>query len=124
MHSDGSISSPARGSTLIELLVALTLLGIGAAALAGGMRSANVSAASGRAWSLGALAAESRLERMRALCAAGGGSFQLGPVLERWDTGPAAGTLLPSFEVEDSIRLTLSAGATGRTVRSIARCLP
>jgi hypothetical protein len=61
---------------------------------------------------------------MRARCVLNAGSLQLGPVVERWATGPAAGPQLPSFEVEDSITLTLSAGSAGRTVRSIARCQP
>lgn len=124
MRSAGTIRSHQRGSTLIELLVALILLAIGASALAGGMRSATRSAASGRAWSLGAFTAESRLEQLRARCVSTNGSLKLGPVLERWATGPAAGPMLPSFEVEDSISLTLSAGSAGRTVRSIARCQP
>ena len=123
MHTAGRLRFHRRGSTLIELLVALVLLGIGASALAGGMRSATRAAASGQAWSRGALAAESRLEQLRATCVAASGSFRLGPVQERWATGPVAGPLLLSFEIEDSISLTLSAGSTGRTVRSIARCL-
>ena len=124
MRTAGTLRFQRRGWTLIELLVALILLGIGASALAGGMRSATRSGASGQAWSLGAFAAESRLERLRARCAAASGSRRQGPVLERWATGPAAGPLLPSFEVEDSITVILSGGSAGRTVRSIARCLP
>lgn len=112
------------GTTLVELLVALLLLGVGATALAGGLRSASRSAAYGRVVSLGAHAAESRLEQLRSRCAAGGGSTSSGSVTEHWSIGPRAGPLLPSVEVQDSLILLRSGGASARLVWSIARCVP
>jgi prepilin-type N-terminal cleavage/methylation domain-containing protein len=116
--------SPQRGATLVELIVALVLLSIGAGSLAGGMRGAARSAAHGRALSIGAFAAESRLEELRARCGIAPGSVALGPVSEHWAVGARVGPLLQSLEVEDSVTILLSTGLSGRLVRSIARCTP
>lgn len=113
-----------RGATIVELLVALLLLGVGAASLAGGMRSAVRSAAHARAEALGAHTAESRLELLRARCAMSGGSAAAGPVAEHWRLGPRAGPLLGSTEVRDSLVLTRSTGSSARLIRSIVRCVP
>jgi prepilin-type N-terminal cleavage/methylation domain-containing protein len=113
-----------RGATLVELIVALVLLSIGAGSLAGGMRSAARSASHGRALSLAAFAAESRLEELRARCSIAPGSAALGPVSEHWVVGARAGPLLQSLEVQDSVTIVLSTGLSGRLVRSIARCAP
>lgn len=113
-----------NGVTLIELLLALALFAIGATALAGGMRTAARSAGMGRAWTSGAFAAESRLEQLRARCTLTPGAASSGAVAERWVIGAAAGPMLPSLEVEDSIILTMSTGTAGRAVRSIVRCMP
>ena len=113
------------GVSLIELILALVLLAIGATALAGGMRAAARSAGMGRAWTSGALAAESRLEALRARCTLSAGSASGGAVSERWSVGAPAGTMLPSLDVEDSITMTVAAGSgVGRVVRSIVRCVP
>ena len=113
-----------QGSTIVELLIALLLFGIGAASLAGGMRTAGVSAAHGRAFSLAAYAAETRLERLRSQCIASPGAFAMGPVAERWGIGANAGPLLASTEVRDSVTITLATGARGRVVASVVRCVP
>jgi hypothetical protein len=113
-----------RGASLAELLVALVLLGVGAASLAGGMRSATRSLAHGAGWSLAAFAAESRMEDLRARCGMASGARILGPVTERWGVGARAGPLLQSLEVDDTIAILLTTGTSGRLVRSIARCLP
>ena len=113
-----------RGSTIVELLVALLLFGIGAASLAGGMRTAGASTAHGRAFSHAAYLAETRLERLRSQCIPLPGAAVMGPVAERWGTGAAAGPLLASTEVEDSVTITLATGARGRVVASVVRCVP
>lgn len=105
-------------------MLALVLLAVGAAALSGGMRSALRSMSTGRAWSAAAFAAESRFEQIRSRCLTSAGASALGAVNERWSVGVAAGPLLPSTEVTDSLTITLSAGTSSRAVQSIVRCVP
>jgi prepilin-type N-terminal cleavage/methylation domain-containing protein len=112
------------GVTLIELLLALVLFAVGASALAGGMRTATRSFAMGRAFSSGAFAAESRLELLRARCTFTAGAATLGAVEESWVAGGAAGTMLPSTVVVDSITLTMTGGVSTRVIQSIVRCTP
>lgn len=121
-HRSGRTRS---GVSLIELMLALVLLAVGAAALAGGMRAAARSAGMGGAWTSGALAAESRLEELRARCALAAGSASAGAVSERWSVGASAGTMLPAVHVEDSVTMTAAAGShVRRAVHSIVRCVP
>jgi Tfp pilus assembly protein PilV len=124
MHLPAATRSNERGTTIVELLVALLLFGVGAASLAGGMRSAVRSSAHGRAYALGAHAAESRLERLRSRCVVSSGSAALGPVAEAWLVGPRAGPLMRSVEVEDSVTVLSSRRSATRVVRSIVRCVP
>lgn len=117
-------TSSRQGVTLIELMLALVLLAIGATALAGGMHGAVKSTAVGRAWMAGAFAVEARFERLRARCTPSSGTRALGAVHESWVVGGAAGAMLPAVQAEDSITLSVSTGSRGRTVRSIVRCVP
>jgi len=111
-----------RGSTLIELLVALTLLGVGATALLGGMRASLRSAAAGAAMSRAASALESRFEALRVTCQPAGGFVSIGPVTEQWQVVAPVGAMLPSSVVMDSLAITMTAGIASRVVHSIVRC--
>lgn len=113
-----------QGSTIVELLIALLLFGIGAASLAGGMRTAGASTAHGRAFSHAAYAVEARIERLRSRCIVAPGAAGVGPVTERWGIGGRAGPLLASTEVEDSVTILLATGSRGRVVGSVVRCVP
>lgn len=119
-----STAAPPRtsGSTLIELLVALTLLGVGASALLGGMRASLRSAAAGAAMSRAASAVESRFEALRVTCQPAGGRFSIGPVSEQWQIVAPAGAALPSVVVMDSLAITMTAGIATRVAHSIVRC--
>jgi type II secretory pathway pseudopilin PulG len=124
MRSIGVRGQRRRGTTIVELMLALVLLGVGTASLAGGMRHAARASAHGRSFAAGARAAESRLEQLRSRCGAGAGAASSGPVSERWHVGPPAGPLLNSVEAEDSVTLALSARSARRVIRSIVRCVP
>jgi prepilin-type N-terminal cleavage/methylation domain-containing protein len=113
-----------RGVTLIELLIALVLFAVGATAMAGGMWNATRSASLGRAWMSGAYAAESRFEHLRARCTSAAGAASTGAVAESWAPIRAAGPMLPSVEVLDSITLTTTSGVSSRVVTSTVRCSP
>lgn len=111
-----------RGSTLIELLVALILLGVGASALLGGMRASLRSAAGGAAMSRAAAVLESRFESLRVNCQPASGGASIGPVSERWQVVASPGAMLPSVAVMDSLAVTMTAGIATRVVHSIVRC--
>lgn len=113
-----------HGITLIELLIALVLFAVGATALAGGMWNATRSESMGRAWTSGAFAAESRFEQLRARCAPTAGVATTGAVAESWAPVGAAGAMLPSVEVLDSITLSTASGVASRVVTSTVRCSP
>ena len=113
-----------RGVTLIELLIALVLFAVGATALAGGMWNATRSASMGRAWTSGAFAVESRFEHLRARCTPTAGAASTGAVAESWAPIGAAGPMLPSVEILDSVTLTTASGVSSRVVTSTVRCSP
>lgn len=113
-----------RGVTLIELLIALVLFAVGATALAGGMWNATRSANIGRAWMSGAFAAESRFEHLRARCMPTAGAASMRAVAESWAPIGAAGPMLPSVEIVDSVTLTTTSGVSSRVITSTVRCSP
>lgn len=85
----------APGFTLVEVLVALVVLGVGVLAAARAMTALErLDRAAGRRWAA-AVMLESRLERMRAApCAPSAGVDSARGVVARWRTLPDSGTAM------------------------------
>lgn len=118
--------SPAVGFTLLELLVATTLLSLGLLAIAGSAGAIVRLEEGGERLSGGAAAAASRLELLRASrCTPAAGRSVHGRYSESWGTAPAAGNI---SEIVDTVWVAPWVGAKGGTAsrrhvyRSAARC--
>jgi hypothetical protein len=103
-------------------MVALTLLAVGACALAGSARIITRLFASGRAWSSAGLRAESTFERLRASgCPPASGALSSGAIDEHWSSAGAGGSAL---ELRDDLSVTTSTGVQLRTLRTARQCAP
>jgi prepilin-type N-terminal cleavage/methylation domain-containing protein len=110
------------GFSIVELLVALTLLALGLLGLAGTALSIARLQRDGATRSLAAAMAESRLELVRAArCVPTSGDTSTGALVEHWHVAPLGGN---AQELIDSIAIPGASGRVPRTeiFRSAVQC--
>lgn len=117
MHSP---RRPRRAFTLLEVLVALVLLGVGILGLSGSATLVSRIIGDGSRLSLAATIATARLEQLRAACAsATAGSAVTRGVEERWSVAPIRTSSPAALEVRISVTYPLRtrSGPAARTQR-------
>jgi Tfp pilus assembly protein PilV len=114
-----------RGSTLVEVLVALTLLTLGLLGVTGTALAAHRLLDGGRWATRLALAGTSRLEALRAVAAdsaacraAHSGTRILGPAAEQWSATPAGSTL----RLQSILQRPVRGSAPAETLRVAVWC--
>lgn len=122
------MDAPSRGFTIVEVLAALLLLGIGAIAVAGGAGAAERMLGRGRRSARAAILAGARLDQLRRaatastlLCsdaAFSGGTADAGPERETWTVAPAG----PTRMVRDVVEYSGRAGTVADTMSTIVGC--
>jgi prepilin-type N-terminal cleavage/methylation domain-containing protein len=107
---------PGRAFTLLEILIALVLLGVGILGISASAALVSRMVGDGSRLSLAATIATARLEQLRALpCAAAtSGTATTRSVEERWSVAPMGAGPLRALEVQVSVtyRLRMTHGAS------------
>ncbi|HEU4563719.1 MAG TPA: prepilin-type N-terminal cleavage/methylation domain-containing protein [Gemmatimonadaceae bacterium] len=119
-----------RGFTIVEVIAAVVILGVGVLGLAGTAAVVTRLMSQGDQQTTAAVVAQRRFERLRATrCPAGSplvsGTASANGMSERWTVVRQVGVQgLRLFEVTDSVSYKTSNGARGHLYRSIVECLP
>lgn len=119
-----------RGFTIVEVIAAVVILGVGVLGLAGTAAVVTRLMSQGDQQTTAAVVAQRRFERLRATrCPAGspltGSTATAAGMSERWEVvRQVGGPGLRLFEVTDSVSYKTSRGTRGHLYRSIVECLP